>query len=163
MAASPDWASLETALDLPDIAADAPCPRASGRVISAAFGPGLGDGPVYPIGLGADGVLGVVADPAGFVQKVLWVASAAYPGPVLIRGGRLGAEGAVRFGSGSSGPDAELRVTEGTARSAGQEPGWREWPSYTFVPSLGCYAYQVDGVGFTKVIVFEARPLADAS
>jgi hypothetical protein len=77
MAASPDWASLETALDLPDIAADAPCPRASGRVISAAFGPGLGDGPVYPIGLGADGVLGVVGAAAGVVKKGVWVGCAA--------------------------------------------------------------------------------------
>jgi len=28
-------------------------------------------------------------------------------------------------------------------------------PSGTFVSGPGCYAYQVDGVGFSKVIVFK--------
>ena len=87
--------------------------------------------------------------------KVLWVASSSYPGPVLIRGGRLDGAGAVRFGSSNTPPKDEFRVTEGTARSLGEEPGWREWPSYTFVPSPGCYGYQIDGLDFTKIVVFE--------
>ncbi|MBI3745306.1 MAG: hypothetical protein HY264_02040 [Chloroflexi bacterium] len=112
---------------------------------------------MYPVGLGTNGVLEVVAaDAGGFMNKVLWVASSAYAGPVLIRGGRLGAAGAVQFGSGDTGPRDEFRLTEPWASSQGEEPDWREWPSYTFVPSLGCFAYQIDGVGFTKVIVFEA-------
>jgi hypothetical protein len=155
-AGSPDWASLETNLQLPVVASGAACPRSTGRVVSPAFGAGLGDGPVYPVGLATTGTLGVVADPNGFIQKVLWVASAAYPGPVLIRGGRLGATGVVQFGSGGSLPVDEFRLTEATAGSPGEEPGWREWPSYTYVPALGCYAYQIDGVGFTKIVVFEA-------
>ena len=156
-AASPDWAKLETALDLPVVGPGAACPRASGRVVSPDFGLALGDGPVYPVGLGTAGILGVVAaDRGGFMQKVLWVASSAYPGPVLIRGGRLGAAGAIHFGTGDTLPGDEFRLTGGTASSAGEEPGWRAWPSYTYVPSLGCYAYQIDGVGFTKIVVFEA-------
>jgi hypothetical protein len=86
----------------------------------------------------------------------VWVASATYSGPVLIRGGRLGATGVVQFGSGGTFPVEEFRLAEGTAGSPGEEPGWREWPSYTYVPALGCYAYQIDGVGFTKIVVFEA-------
>jgi len=89
------------------------------------------------------------------MQKVLWVASSTYTGPVLIRGGRLDAAGDIQFASGPGPSTPEFRLVEGTARSAGEEPGWREWPSYTYVPSLGCYAYQVDGVGFTAVVVFE--------
>ena len=155
-AASPDWARLETALLLPVVGAGAACPRTSGRIVSPDFGPALGDGPVYPVGLGTTGVLGVVADAGGFMQKVLWVASYAYSGPVLIRGGRLGAAGAIQFGTGDTSSGDEFRLTEGTASSAGEEPGWRKWPSYTYVPSLGCHAYQIDGVGFTKIVVFEA-------
>jgi hypothetical protein len=39
-----------------------------------------------------------------------------------------------------------------------QEPGtstgapWRYWPSYTYVGSPGCYAWQIDGVSFTELI-----------
>ena len=123
--------------------------------MSPAFGAGLGNGPVYPIGL-LNGQLGVVVDPEGLLAKVLWVASASYSGPVLIRGGRLGGAGAVKFGTGSTLPTDEFRLTEPTAGSSGEEAGWREWPSYTFVPDLGCYTYQIDGAGFTEIIVFEA-------
>jgi hypothetical protein len=44
-----------------------------------------------------------------------------------------------------------------TAGSPGEEPGWREWPSYIYVPAPGCFGYQVDGTSFSEVIVFEAR------
>ena len=37
--------------------------------------------------------------------------------------------------------------------------GWREWPSYTRVQTAGCFAYQVDGMGFSTVIVFRAVAL----
>jgi len=34
---------------------------------------------------------------------------------------------------------------------------WQFWPGGTEVTSAGCYAYQVDGTGFTEVIVFRAE------
>jgi hypothetical protein len=152
-----NWTLLETPLQLPTVEAGATCPRSTGTVVSPAFGPGLGSGPVYPVGLGTDGFLELEAAGDAFRQKVLWVASAAYAGPVLIRGRRLDAAGTIEFGAGSASPSEEFRLMDGTARSPGQEPGWREWPSLTYVPSSGCYAYQVDGIGFTATIVFDAR------
>jgi len=149
------WTALETPLRLPTVAAGQRCPRASGRIVSSAFGDALGDGPVYPVGLGADGVLPVVAASSGYLQKVLWVASPAYLGRVLIRGGRIDGPGAVQFAAGQGVPATEFRLDQATATSAGEEQGWREWPSYTYVPSPGCYAYQIDGAGFTKIVVFE--------
>jgi hypothetical protein len=107
------------------------------------------------VGLGASGVLETVASGSERVQKVLWVASPDYQGPVLIRGGRLDAEGAVTLALGPGEPGPELRLTESSARSPGQG-AWREWPSYTYVPTAGCYGFQVDGLGFTHVIVFRA-------
>jgi hypothetical protein len=130
--------------------------------VSAAFGPGLGGGPIYPVGLGTAGTLGVVASDGSYLQKVLWVGAASYSGPVLIRGGRLDRSGWVKFAQGmGSAPVVEMRLQEPTAGSPGEEPGWREWPSYTYVPAAGCFAYQVDGTSFSEVIVFEARIGAD--
>jgi hypothetical protein len=37
-----------------------------------------------------------------------------------------------------------------------ESDSWRYGPSFTIVPGPGCYAFQVDGVNVTKVIVFEA-------
>jgi len=86
--------------------------------------------------------------------RVTWTASAAYRGPVLIRGRRLGGSAAVGFGEGRR-PYDELQL-----RSAGQgappvSGGGRAWLSFTRVQSAGCYAYQIDGSGFSSVIVFK--------
>jgi len=67
----------------------------------------------------------------------------------------------VKFALSGSPPVDELRLQEPTAGSVDEEPGWREWPSYTYVPAVGCFAYQVDGTSFSEVIVFEARIGAD--
>ena len=37
-----------------------------------------------------------------------------------------------------------------------KDVGQRYRPSYTRVRGPGCYAYQVDGTSFSRVIVFEA-------
>jgi hypothetical protein len=155
------WSTLKRRLNLPVVAPGNACPRSHGQTVSAAFGPGLDGGPVYPVGLGTAGTLGVVASDGSYIQKVLWVGAASYSGPVLIRGGRLDRPGWVKFALSGSRPVDELRLQEPTAASPGEEPGWREWPSSTYVPAAGCYAYQVDGIDFSRVIVFEARIGAD--
>ena len=33
--------------------------------------------------------------------------------------------------------------------------GWRIWPSSMYVEVAGCYAWEVDGVGFTELIVVD--------
>jgi hypothetical protein len=137
---------------LPSLSAGATCPRTTGGVISPAYGAALGDGPVYPVGLGSDGILNAVPTSGGFKQKVLWIASSGYEGPILIRGGGLDSNAKVQFASRDELPLDELRLTDS---STSAPPGWRDWPSYTEVPSAGCYAYQIDGVGFTSIVVFE--------
>jgi hypothetical protein len=151
-----DWTSLATAMRMPTIGT-AICPRSIGHVVSKSYGAGLGDGPVYPVGVFVDGVLLVVAEAGVYRAKVLWVSAASYAGPVLIRGARLDGPGPVQFSAGNTQPVEQLRLLQPGAFSPDEEPGWREWPSYTVVPQPGCYAYQVDGTSFTNVIVFEAR------
>lgn len=153
-----DWASLARPMTTPALGPGAPCPRSPGRSIAPAFGLALGNGPVYPVGLGSDGVLRTVDDHGMWLQKVLWVATDAYHGPILIRGLGLSGSGAVAFAVGGSAFGDQLRLDRSTTSSAGELPGWREWPSYTAVPRPGCYAYQVDGTTFSTSIVFEAVP-----
>jgi hypothetical protein len=59
----------------------------------------------------------------------------------------------MRFGDGPA-PLPELRLTTEDGRAA---PGvWHDWPSYTRLQTAGCYAYQVDSLSGSAVIVFAA-------
>ena len=145
------WSALQRPLHLPHLAPGAACPvsHTDRSVYFDRFGiaRGIGPGPAYPIGL-AHGVLVLVPASEGgvwAVQKVLWFVHPRYGGRVLVRGRRLDGAGLVRFGRGVV-PARELRLPAGTS----------EQPSFTRVRSLGCYAYQIDGVGFSRVIVFRA-------
>jgi len=156
------WETLRgRPLDLPTLAPGEPCPTTVGRDVSN-FRAALGDGPIYPVGLSYDAVLqfGYTGEFLGSEwggTKVLWLSSASYEGPALIRGHQIDGPNELRFDRGSP-PPTELQCPlEGSATSPDQEPGWREVPSFTRVRAPGCYAYQVDGLDFTEVIVFRAE------
>ncbi|HEX3688786.1 MAG TPA: hypothetical protein VHV28_03790, partial [Solirubrobacteraceae bacterium] len=88
------------------------------------------------------------------IAEVTWRVPASYTGPLLIRGAMLEA-GALGFGTGTV-PYDELQLLDagqGAPRVAG---GGRSWITYTRVRSGGCYGYQVDGTGFSEVVVFRA-------
>jgi len=88
--------------------------------------------------------------------KAIWGISIRYPGAVLVRGRQLDGPNEVRFENGSPGftdekrlhPDADLRLV-------GPKPHGD--PATTRLRAPGCYAYQVDGRGFSYLVVFEAR------
>jgi hypothetical protein len=123
---------------------------------------GIGRGPAYPIGLPA-GKLPLAPAPnfhsrrwAG--QKVLWFVLPSYREPVLIRGARIDAPGRVRFQDGDV-PPLSLRIGLDTSTGTPDQPvpkGTRYMPSYTRVQGPGCYAYQIDGTSFSRVVVFRA-------
>jgi hypothetical protein len=154
------WHRLQRPMVIPSISDDGTCPGAPadgdlrGRGwAGAAWGPG----PAYPVGL-ADGPILYYLDPIPrssvffgspwFGNKVLWfVDRSVYRGPVLIRGRRLDGPHLLRFDDGRT-PPRELRISATT----------RQNPSYTRVSAPGCYAYQVDGLGFSYAIVFRAGP-----
>ena len=88
------------------------------------------------------------------IAEVTWAVPASYTGPLLIRGAMLGGD-PIGFGTGAV-PYDELQLLDagrGAPRVAG---GGRAWVTYTRVRGGGCYAYQVDGTGFSEVIVFRA-------
>jgi hypothetical protein len=151
--------ALRRAMHIPSIKSGAACPVSeSNPHIWSRQAPGLGHGPVAPVGLGIHSTLRFLAFRGSRWggQKVLWVASSDYLGPILIRGGRVDGEGAVGFDLGSGLPLAELQLPPG--RTINVDRGYREWPSHTRITEPGCYAYQVDGTDFSYVVVFEAVP-----
>jgi hypothetical protein len=85
---------------------------------------------------------------------VTWRAAVGYHGPILIRGRRVGDAGMVGFGEGHE-PYDELQLLD-SGRGAASGDG-RAWLSLTRVQHPGCYAYQVDGTDFSRVIVFRVR------
>jgi hypothetical protein len=156
--------SLRRPLEVPKLSVGTPCPVSDSREISPAFAPGLGPGPVYPVGLGADATLPFEYPPAPNSQfagsewggeKTLWIADPDYTGPILIRGRQVDGPSEVRFDVGAGKPLDELQLPPDYA--ADYSGGWRNFPSHTRLRTAGCYAYQVDGDGFSIVIVFRAE------
>jgi hypothetical protein len=157
----PDAASeLHRPLQLPTVAPAAACPRTPGGYPSPDVAIALGSGPAYPV-LGFEGehvppspkaVVPLYADERrgnAYWHKTLWAVDPAYDGPVLIRGAGIDPPQSMRFGY----DERQLRELEFPAEKS---KSWRYGPSFTIVPGPGCYAFQVDGTTFSKVIVFEA-------
>lgn len=154
------WESLHgRPLRLPVVASGATCPHDTGKPVASSVGPALGAGPAYAVGFGAEGIArygGARQEGGWFYQKVLWATRPDYRGPLLVRGKQLDGPNELRFESGAN-PPAELQLPSAGGGSQ-QDPGWRFWPSYTRVRAPGCYAWQVDGLDFTEVIIFQALP-----
>lgn len=161
VSASDPWAKLRRPLQIPRIAPGSPCPVAPLTRPARGYGFTLGRGPAYPIGLGRAGTLRFTypvqrsqlwypSDWSG--NKVLWSVAPRYRGPLLIRGRQLDGPNLVRFDNGSL-PPADLRLRADAVASAN---GFRNRPSYTRLRAPGCYAWQVDGTTFSRVIVFRA-------
>jgi hypothetical protein len=178
--ASDPWKPLYRPLHLPPMASDGSCPVSGVSTLN--FGKygvahGLGPGPAYPVGFEQPGsVLRFEfppSEPSVFTgsqwsgQKVLWFVAPSYRGRLLIRGGRIDADGELHFNGGRmtaaslQTPDHELRVPVGLpgGNPAVKLVGQRYRPSYTRLQAAGCYGYQIDGTTFSRVIVFSAQPL----
>ena len=166
------WATLASKpLQLPVVAPGATCPvTAAQQHISPDYATTIGAGPVYIAAAqgSAQALAFVDAASQGDASsgwggaKVYWQIAPAYTGPVLIRGKQLDGTHAVRFngglGQGHSNPEGtepildELHLTGGGATA----PSWPTWITFTRLQAPGCYAYQVDGLSFSEVIVFQA-------
>jgi hypothetical protein len=158
-------------LRVPTISSGDPCPVASpgGTAASVGLEETLtfrvwGPGPAYPFIGGGDGAEFLfplpINDPAYGTEwggtKAIWGVSIRYKGPVLVRGRQLDGPNEVRFQNGSPGFTAEERLHPSSElRLRGPNPHGN--PATTRLRAPGCYAYQVDGRGFSYLVVFEAR------
>jgi hypothetical protein len=153
---------LRRALRLPALGPGGRCPVAApARRRAPGLGPMVGAGPVYALSEPSFDRRDRLAFPGLSAaggwrgEKVLWAVRPGYHGPLLIRGRRIGGSGQVGFGLGPR-PYDELDL----APAAGDPSlsGWRAYPSEVRVQAPGCYAWQVDGTSFRRVIVFRAVP-----
>jgi hypothetical protein len=94
--------------------------------------------------------------------RTLWISRPSYQGPVLVRGGRLERSGTIAFGE-ELPPRPTLRLPAGGWPRTGIGPreggvairaGWRATSVPTLVRAPGCYAFQIDGLGFSYVLAF---------
>ena len=173
-AAPVTWESLRRPLRIPVLEPGAACPvsarnpRGSLGVIARGGGrlPAWGRGPAYPLLIGPAGPqqpqpLAVLQlpPPEGFgvdwgVTKAVWFTSRAYGGRILVRGRQLDGPNEVRFEDGQPGftPHGRLNPVH-ELRLQGDATGHA---STTRLRAPGCYAYQLDGATFSRLIVFRA-------
>jgi hypothetical protein len=127
-------------------------------------GMALGRGPVRVLladagDLGRGRVLlGTGGPPGWHALQTLWFAMPGYDGPFVVRGSRLGTRGPMEVRPSASGlapGTGPLRVHEGPTINTYAD-GYRTVPGSTWVGSPGCYAWQVDGRGFSETIVVNA-------
>jgi hypothetical protein len=144
-------------LHLPDLPPGKRCPISPSH--SARWGTdGLqmltGRGPVYLIGDGTISIALSTPDTLGWQgQKTPWAVRRSYEGPILVRGARIGRRGQVRFAYGYGDHLRELRWDAGADQGLPPDPAYRFLASETLFRGPGCYAFQIDGTSFSKVIV----------
>ncbi len=150
-----DWAILhKRPLQLNQIKSISPCPVSEASVKTPQFGAAAGTGPIFAV-LGADtnGTVfygGARQEGGWYYQKVLWIGKPSFQGPVLVRGRQLDGPKELGFGTGAI-PEKELTLDADNGGVA-----WSEWPSEVRFQGRGCYAFQVDTLDLTDVIVFRA-------
>jgi hypothetical protein len=153
---------LSRPLHFPSLARNSVCPASSGSTVKNSFfvGVALGRGPVRLL-LADRGdihrghvVLGRTQAPGWSALQTLWFATPGYDGPFVVRAARVGARGpiAVQADQTGLGPGrGALIVAAGP--TANTQDGYRSMPGSTWVRSPGCYAWQIDGQGFSETVV----------
>lgn len=163
-----EWDALRARpLFLPTLAPGASCPAAPGRSVQAGYGPAIGEGPVYIVGMGTDGVLHAVGPTAGApgvgawgFQFSIFIIAPAYKGPVLARGQQLDGSHVMLFNGGIDQQGGFTPSTPILLRQMRLEGGpdfgapWATWLTYVRMQAPGCYGIQFDGVNFHEIVIF---------
>jgi hypothetical protein len=157
--------ALNRPLHFPVVKRRARCPATPGAPISTPYvaGVALGDGPVRALPASAGDLRhGIVdLDPAsvpGWREiKTIWISSPDYQGPFVIRAERLNGPGPIVLGGSGALPTPVMPLVVPPGPTLNGGGGWRTVPSGTWARSPGCYAWQIDGLNFSEVIVFDAR------
>jgi hypothetical protein len=146
--------ALARPLRLPSPPPDGSCPAtppARGRHIWASDPQtvALGDGPVYPV---------LFTTPGGLPDRtssVHWVAPKPLGGVAIVRGHRLGMpHDPVRFQA----EDHTVSAVEVLDPAAGQtDNGGSWWLTFLLRAGVACYGLQIDGAGFSEVVVVDFR------
>jgi hypothetical protein len=163
LAGSSGLDDLHRPLHFPRLPPGKKCPTSPSQTAPWRTGQNLiGRGPAYLIGIGgAGGTISIALsarDSLGWYgQKTPWVINRSYDGPILVRGGRIGRRGQVRFAYGYGEHLRELQWEAGADQGSPPDPNFRFLASATLFRATGCYAFQIDGDSFSKIIVVRVR------
>ncbi len=157
---------LARPLHFPTLGPGARCPASGGTLVSNGYfgGTSFGTGPVRVLVANRGSlrhgrvVLGTTDTPGWFAIQTLWYARPGYGGAFVVRAARLGGGGPVPLPPPRPGlglPSGQLVVPAGATLNT--LDGYRTVPSSAWMRSGGCYAWQVDGRGFSETIVLDAQ------
>jgi hypothetical protein len=156
--AGPIPAALKHRLHLPVLRPGQRCPASRGTPFNTSQfgGVALGTGLVRVIAgstrRGIAELINPTSAPPWLALKTLWFSLPAYQGPFVIRATRLDRPGPVALGEGPG--MVPLVIPPGPTLNSFF--GYRTVPGGLWVKSPGCYAWQVDGLGFSEIIVVRA-------
>ncbi|MDQ2813685.1 MAG: hypothetical protein M3Z75_17920 [Actinomycetota bacterium] len=152
-------AALRRPLHFPVLRPGAACPTTPGHLLTTSNGGGgmaLGNGPVRPlIAMSGDlrhGVTDVTRADGQLSFKTDWTSLPSYQGPFVVRATPLGRPGTIAFSFDTAPMVVPLVVPAGPTLNG--TDGWRDAPGDTSVKTPGCYAWQIDGLTFSEIIVF---------
>lgn len=159
---------LARPMHLPSLGPNSSCPTSSGRFLNnpvTGNGPFLGGGPVrLEIGNEGDLARGQVilgrtsSSPHWYGIEVIWLSLPNYQGPFVVRGARIGGAGRIDVWGNVRPTAGPFVVPAGRASYGNSGDGYRALPNGVLVGAPGCYGLQVDGRGFSEVIVVDAMP-----
>ena len=167
--------ALDRPFRVPALRPGEACPATPGVRFTNSYigGVELGRGPVRPdIGNQVDVphgriVLGTTNVRGWFGIKTVWYSVPSYDGPWSVRAVRLSGSGRIdlenqptpsfgRVGGGS--PFSPIALVIPPGPTINTSAGYRTDPRSTWITAPGCYAWVVDGLNFSEVIVFQALP-----
>jgi hypothetical protein len=164
---TPDyWADLAARpLQLPYVSGGEPCPRTQAAVIDDDYAPLLGASPIYLLspGSGLSTWYTTWGDPEDGRYQLIesqWLNDPSYLGPAVLRGAAIDGSGNTLEFEDEADPRGDRAVPlvrfPTDPRDLGAEHAdMRRYQVSTWVSGAGCYAYQVDGIGFSETIVVE--------
>ena len=159
---SPSLSVSERPLRLPAVAPGQACPVSQPTPGSSHI-PLLGDGPVR-LALASDqGSVFFEVTPGGAWKAidVLWAAPPGFTGQVLVRGARLDGPDELRFGDPVD-PLRALQISNDRAQAPGLDGLSVLATTAIRVKAPGCYGLQIDVGEASSIVVFQAKPIADA-
>jgi hypothetical protein len=156
---------LARPLHFPALALGGRCPVSNGSTLDTSdfTGAALGSGPVRVLLADRGDVLrgrvdlGTSEAPGWYALETLWIAMPGYSGPFVVRAARLGARGPIEVQPGGTGlGPGSSRLIVAAGPTSNTLDGYRTVPGSTWVKSPGCYAWQIDGRGFSNIVVVDA-------
>ena len=156
------WLQLSQRVPTPPPVPAGTCPVSPAVPLSgSATGAAAGTGPIYAVTGAATIGLGARQQNGLRSGKLLWIASPAYRGPALIRGGLLDGRrwspSVIFDGDQSLRFDLDTHVRAGSDGD-GSAIGWRYLPSTLSVAVPGCYAFEIEMPDRTTWIILATSP-----